>query len=122
MPTEIGHLLGRLQTVGERTPARRGLRAYRLGQRDQALLAAARAGEAVCQEGGERIVGLSNTVYVVLSAPGVEAPTLTRSRARYFELVKQDGKFVGSSLSRAFPSKPEADCYLAGAGLQAREQ
>ena len=55
-------------------------------------------------------VGLPNTVYVVIRAPGISNPVVCTTGADYRSLV-------GNTLSHGFPSTAEAKIYCAGANI-----
>ena len=62
-----------------------------------------------------RIAGASAGCYAVLRSKFGTGPHLTRSRDRYFELVKFGTEFAQDSISRAFVTEAEARVYLLGA-------
>ena len=59
-------------------------------------------------------VGLPNTVYVVIRAPGISSPVVCATGSDYRSLV---GSFEGNTLSHGFPSAAEAKIYCAGANI-----
>lgn len=58
--------------------------------------------------------GLSNTIYVVLRAPGFETPLVCTRGSDYRHVV---GDFSRDTLSHGFASVAEAKIYCAGAGV-----
>ena len=112
----IDNLVTKLRTVGEWTAARRGVRAFGLGEADAALLDAAGEGSRVYQRPGEPIPGTSTTCYAVLHDKS-GARFLTKSKEEYSKAVKPDGEFIGSTISRGFPTEAEARCYFLGADV-----
>ena len=59
-------------------------------------------------------IDLSNSVYVVLRAPGISGPVLCLKASDYRALV---GDFTNPTLSHGFPSKAEARTYCLGADV-----
>ena len=60
-------------------------------------------------------LGLSNRVYCVIVARGLESPAVVHSFAAYKAIVGE--LRCGGSISHGFPSEAEARLYFAGAGL-----
>lgn len=65
------------------------------------------------------ISGLSNTIYVVLRAPGWECPLICNRGADYRHVV---GQFTDQTLSHGFASLAEAKIYCHGAGVEFPER
>ena len=60
-------------------------------------------------------VGLSNRIYCVIAAEGLESPAVVHSFPAYRAIVGELRR--GGSISHGFPSEAEARLYFAGAGL-----
>ena len=59
-------------------------------------------------------IGLPNTVYVVIRAPGISSPVVCTTGSDYRALV---GNFDRDTLSHGFPSVAEAKIYCSGANI-----
>ena len=92
------------------TPEDRVHRAWKAGN----WAAAVRAGRAQSPNRTPTI-DLPNKFYVVIRAPGISSPRVYKSSREFFAAV---GTLEGSdTICHGFPSKAEAQIYLAGAGF-----
>ena len=62
-----------------------------------------------------RVLNLPAKLYIVLRAPGLQAPALVGSSAAYFDIVGRP--FGKDTLSHSFPSLPEVRVYCDAAGI-----